>query len=77
MSCFESFKSELPADEGTTKITFTIRNAGSVEGASTQGQLGGTKVGKCLEQRINHLHFPLNRNNGLVFSLPLQYRVER
>ncbi|HLL53805.1 MAG TPA: protein kinase [Myxococcaceae bacterium] len=77
LACFESFKDELPGDQGQVSVAFTILGSGKVSNAKVADAFGGTRVGKCLEQRVNKLRFPAHKDKEVSLSLPFAYRIQR
>jgi hypothetical protein len=41
------------------------------------GGFGGTKVGKCLEERVGKLRFPAHKDKEISLGLPFEYHVRR
>jgi serine/threonine-protein kinase len=77
MGCFQTYKDELPSDSGQVTVQFSILASGKVSTAEAQGPLAGTGVGKCLEQRVSRLKFPVHRDKEVTLALPFEYRVAR
>jgi serine/threonine-protein kinase len=76
MTCFERYKRDLPSDEGTVQVDFTIYSSGKAS-ASTQGALARKPVGRCLEKQMERLRFPAHRDKEISVVLPFKYRVTR
>jgi serine/threonine-protein kinase len=76
MSCFQDHRDELPSAKGQVTVQFSILSSGKVTGAATQGALSGTPVGRCLEQRVTRMKFPVHRDKQVTLALPFEYRVE-
>jgi hypothetical protein len=75
--CFDTYKGELPTDQGQVLVRFTILGSGKVSSAQTVGALSGTHVGDCLEQRVARLQFPRHVDQEITLSAPFQYQVKR
>ena len=75
MTCFDQFKRDLPSDEGTVQVHFTIHSSGKAD-AATQGPLASKPVGRCLEKQLERLRFPTHKDEISVV-LPFAYRVTR
>jgi serine/threonine-protein kinase len=77
LECFESFKEELPGEQGQVSVSFTILGSGKVTHARVGDSLGGSRVGRCLEQRVGKLRFPAHKDKEISLSLPFGYRIQR
>ncbi|HYV47036.1 MAG TPA: protein kinase [Myxococcaceae bacterium] len=75
--CFETYKAELPTEKGQVSVRFTILQSGKVTGAQTVGNLAGSHVATCLEQRVTHFQFPRHVDKEITLSAPFQYQVKR
>ncbi|MDP1826711.1 MAG: protein kinase [Archangium sp.] len=65
--CFKDNKPELPAAQGTLKVTFAIASSGRVSSVSTD--LQGTKVSRCIEAAVRGMVFP--RHVDLEVRVPI------
>lgn len=54
--CFKEHRAELPAEQGTLKVSFTIASSGKVTSASTD--LPTSQVSKCIEAAVRQIVFP-------------------
>ncbi len=77
MKCFESFKSELPADQGKVLVKFTIVSSGKVSATEVQGALGSTRVGACLAKNVSRLRFPAHTDREITLTQAFGYTVQR
>ncbi|WP_224249750.1 protein kinase domain-containing protein [Hyalangium gracile] len=75
-SCFERYKSDLPADTGVVRVQLSIASSGKVK-ATTQGPLASKSVGQCLETQAERLRFPAHRDQEVNVVLPFDYTVKR
>ncbi len=65
--CFKENKPELPAAQGTLKVTFAIASTGRVSSVSTD--LEGTSVSKCIQSAVKGMTFP--RHVDLEVRVPI------
>jgi hypothetical protein len=65
--CFKDNKPELPAPQGTLKVTFAIASTGKVSSVGTD--LEGTKVSRCIESAVRSMVFP--RHVDLEVRVPI------
>ncbi|MDP2275906.1 MAG: protein kinase [Archangium sp.] len=65
--CFKENKPELPAPQGTLKVTFAIASTGRVSSVSTD--LEGTSVSKCIQSVVKGMTFP--RHVDLEVRVPI------
>ena len=65
--CFKDNKAELPAAQGSLKVTFAIASTGRVSSVSTD--LPGTKVARCIEAAVRAMTFP--RHVDLEVRVPI------
>ncbi|MDQ3263022.1 MAG: protein kinase [Myxococcota bacterium] len=77
MKCFESFKSELPSDQGKVLVKFTIVSSGKVSATEVQGALGSTGVGACLAKNVSRLRFPAHTDREITLTQAFGYTVQR
>jgi len=73
--CFEQYSSDLPSDQGTMEITFVIASNGKV--TSAVSPMANKPVGKCIEDRMRTLKFPVHVDKQVTATLPLQYQRSR
>ena len=73
--CFEQNKGDLPAEQGELSVGFTINASGRV--SSAKSQLPDKKVGRCLEQLVSGMRFPVHKDKEVSLSLPFAYQVKR
>ncbi len=73
--CFEQNKGDLPAETGQMAVNFTINGAGKVVSATSQ--LPDKKVGRCVEQLVAAMRFPVHRDKEVSLTLPFAYQVKR
>ncbi len=74
-NCFQQHKGDLPADEGKLKVTFTIVSSGKVSAA--QSELSDKQVGRCVEQVVKGMHFPVHKDKEVSLTLPFEWQVKR
>jgi len=72
-ACFETYMDELPGEGGQVAVTFTILGSGKVVNAKVASAFAGTKVGKCVEQRVARLRFPAHKDKEINLTLPFDY----
>jgi len=72
-ACFETFMRELPGEEGQVAVTFTILGNGKVVNAKVASAFSGTKVGRCVEQRVAKVRFPAHKDKEISLTLPFGY----
>ena len=65
--CFKDNKPELPAAQGTLKVTFAIGSSGKV--STVQTDLEGTQVSKCIQGAVKGMIFP--RHVDLEVRVPI------
>ena len=73
--CFEQNKDDLPSETGQMSVDFTINGAGRV--SSAKSQLPDKKVGKCVEQVVSGMRFPVHKDKEVSLNLPFSYQVKR
>jgi serine/threonine-protein kinase len=73
-SCFEHYKTDLPATQGEVQVQLTIVSSGKVH-AGTRGPLASTGVGRCLEAQAERLRFPAHRDQEVTVVMPFSWRV--
>jgi len=73
--CFEQNKGDLPGEKGELSVSFTINASGRVSGAKSQ--LPDKKVGRCLEQLVSGMRFPVQKDKEVSLTLPFAYQVKR
>ena len=71
--CFDLNKADLPSDTGQLAVNFTILGSGRVSDAKSQ--LPDTRVGKCVEQTVFAMRFPVNKDKEVKLTLPFAYQV--
>jgi len=77
MKCFESFKAELPSDQGKVLVKFTIISSGKVSATEVEGALGNTRVGECLARNVSRLRFPAHTDREITLTQAFGYTVRR
>ncbi len=73
--CFDQFADDLPNDQGTMDVTFTIASSGKV--TSAMSVMPTKNVGKCVEEKMKALRFPPHVDKQVTATLPLQYQRQR
>ena len=73
--CFDTHKADLPTDSGQLAVNFTIASSGKV--TEVKSQLPTTGVGKCVEQTVSAMRFPVHRDKEVTLTLPFAYQVKR
>jgi hypothetical protein len=72
--CFERYKADLPAANGSVQVQLTIVSSGKVR-AGTRGPLASTDVGRCLESHAQSLRFPAHRDQEVTVLMPFSWTV--
>lgn len=77
LGCFERHRSDLPAQQGTVTLTFTILRSGQVSEAriSTPG-FESSALSGCIVVRIKAIRFPRHTEQAVTLNLPFVFSVK-
>jgi len=74
VKCFQEHRNELPGDSGKVDLTITIDRTGRVREATSA--MAGSGVGRCLEERVKQIRFPVHVDESVTVTLPLAFKVQ-
>jgi serine/threonine protein kinase len=77
LGCFERHRSDLPAQQGTVTLTFTILRSGQVSEArvSTPG-FESSALSSCIVVQIEAIRFPRHTEQAVTLNLPFVFSVK-